>query len=486
MRFCLVSEDSVPEETVTLLRDACEDRRILFEVVTAKVFDYDPLKRLKPGDLLYRAATAVAASRVEQFLYAPGVATFYVAKDGVHSSINTQALVAEAAGIPMPKTTYVASTKVALLQQLVDRVGGFPVVVKVLGRSSGIGVMMAESMVSLRPLVDFTIAQGHNPLLCQFIRDAVHWRVIVLGGHAIASYRNKQAPSDFRSFGSKDRADFDARPGAAISETAVRAAVTFGLEFAGVDVLEDPTGNAWFLEANFPCYYPQAQLYGGVDIAGAMVDFLAAKVGHVCSPPEIRRVANVPDMFVIDGFASVHECDHVLAKADRIEAEKTPGIVTRRDSTGFSFEMPIQGDGVLAGLVRRINRAVGMENDLASTFRFRRYAAGESHRAHLDQYEIEGCLLVATAILYLTDTESGGETQFPHAMPEPVRIAPQRGRLAVWFNYRRGGAIEPAALHKSLAVERGVKATIGFFIYKRVEDCDERRAALPVLMTRLV
>jgi hypothetical protein len=191
MRFCLVSEDSVPEETVTLLRDACEERRTPFEVVTAKTFDYDPSKRLEPGDLLYRAATSVAASRVEQFLYAPGVATFHAAKDGVFSSVSTQALVAEAAGIPMPKTVYAASTKAALLQQLVDRVGGFPVVVKVLGRSSGIGVMMAESMVSLRPLVDFTIAQGHNPLLCQFIRDAVHWRVVVLGGRAIASYRNK-------------------------------------------------------------------------------------------------------------------------------------------------------------------------------------------------------------------------------------------------------------------------------------------------------
>jgi hypothetical protein len=32
-----------------------------------------------------------------------------------------------------------------------------------------------------------------------------------------------------------------------------------------------------FLEANFPFYYPHAQLHGGVDIAGQMVDYLAAK-----------------------------------------------------------------------------------------------------------------------------------------------------------------------------------------------------------------
>ena len=47
-----------------------------------------------------------------------------------------------------------------------------------------------------------------------------------------------------------------------------------------MDLLEDPAGNVWFLEANFPFYYPHAQLHGGVDIAGRMVDFLGAKAGR--------------------------------------------------------------------------------------------------------------------------------------------------------------------------------------------------------------
>jgi hypothetical protein len=285
MRFCLVSEASVPEETVSLLREACRERGIPVDVVTAKTFDFDPSQRLQAGDMLYRAATSVAAYRVEQFLFAPGVATFYATPNGVFFNVNLQTLLMESAGIPMPKTVYLASSGPVLLRRQVDRVGGFPVVVKVLGRSSGIGVMLAESMASLRSQVDFAIAQGHNPLLCQYIRDAVHWRVIVLGGRAIATYRNKPMADDFRSCGSTDRADFEARPPAAVIETALRATATCGLEFAGVDVLEDPAGNAWFLEANFPCYYPQAQLHGGVDIAGPMVDFLAAKARQGRSEP---------------------------------------------------------------------------------------------------------------------------------------------------------------------------------------------------------
>jgi hypothetical protein len=278
MRFCLVSETSVPEETARLLREACESREIPFEVVIAKTFDFDPSRRLKPGDLLYKAAASLAASRAEQFLYTPGVATFHAAEGGVFFSVDHQTLLAESSGIPMPRTVYLASANSGLLRQHVERLGGFPVVVKVLGRSGGIGVMLADSMPALRSLADFTIAQGQNPLLCQFIPNAVHWRLIVLGDQVIASYRNRTMPEDFRSAGSTKPEDFEAKPPALAIETAVRAVAACRLEFAGVDILEDPAGNVFFLEANFPCYYPHAQLHGDTDIGGRMVDFLAAKV----------------------------------------------------------------------------------------------------------------------------------------------------------------------------------------------------------------
>ncbi|MDE3195132.1 MAG: hypothetical protein KGN84_02230 [Acidobacteriota bacterium] len=283
MRFYLVSETSVPEETGRLLRVACEARRIPFETVIGKAFDFDPARRLSPGDLLYNAATSVAASRTEQFLFVPGVATFHSDTCGIYFTANHQTLVAAASGIAVPRTVYLASAHASFLDEQVDRVGGFPVVLKVLGRSSGIGIMLAESMRSLRSLVDFTLAQGQNPVLCEFIPDAVHWRVVVLGGKAIAWYRNPTEAGDFRSRGGREPADFEAHPPRAAIDAAVRAVPLFRLEFAGVDVLEDTAGRVWFLEANFPCYFPHAQLYGGVDIAGQMVEFLASRSAGACA-----------------------------------------------------------------------------------------------------------------------------------------------------------------------------------------------------------
>ena len=45
-----------------------------------------------------------------------------------------------------------------------------------------------------------------------------------------------------------------------------------------------PRRRLYLLEANFPCYYAQAQLKGGVDVAGAMVDYLLSQAGALGPP----------------------------------------------------------------------------------------------------------------------------------------------------------------------------------------------------------
>lgn len=70
---------------------------------------------------------------------------------------------------------------------------------------------------------------------------------------------------------------YEARPCDELKEMAVRAVRLTRREFGGVDVLEDAGGRLLLLEANFPCYYPQAQLVTGTDIAGTMLDHLLQK-----------------------------------------------------------------------------------------------------------------------------------------------------------------------------------------------------------------
>lgn len=283
MRFWCV-DDKVPPATTTLLRVACEERRIDYELVDAARFDFAAGMRAQPGDLLYRPAVSTVAATVEQYLHAPGVATFHTAPDGVFFPPSNPILIHQRAGLPTPRSVPCISADRGMLRFFVDQLGGLPLVVKVHGWSRGVGVMRADTLAGLFSLVDFLLARGDLPMLCAYVPDAVHWRVIVVGDQALACYRNPVDHDDFRTYAADAIDDYTAKVPDALAELAVDAVAGLSVELGGVDILEHPSGRLYLLEANFPCYFPQAQLVAGIDIAGAMVDHLVVKAGRIDDP----------------------------------------------------------------------------------------------------------------------------------------------------------------------------------------------------------
>jgi len=276
MRFVCVN-DAVALPTVMSLEAACRARGIEFLDVDARSFDYARERKLRAGDLMYRPAVSQAAMRVEQFLWSPGVVTFHTRPDGVFFTPLTPPLRFECAGLPIPRTVYCSTTSRKMIEQYVARIGGFPLIVKMLGFANGIGVMRVDSFPALFSLLDYELRQGANPLLAQYIADAAHWRLIVLGERVIAFYRKSPIANDFRAQAVKGETHSEIPPSAAMQKVAVTAAQVLGYEFAGVDILEQADGKFFLLEANFPCYFYHAQEFGGVDVAGMMLDYLVAK-----------------------------------------------------------------------------------------------------------------------------------------------------------------------------------------------------------------
>jgi glutathione synthase/RimK-type ligase-like ATP-grasp enzyme len=138
--------------------------------------------------------------------------------------------------------------------------------------------MRVDSMPALRSLVDHLVrGEGRVPMLSAYVPDAVHHRVVVVGERAVASYENPIEDGDFRSSPSDDRADYRAEVPRDLAEPAIAAVRALRLLFGGVDLLRHASGRVYVLEANFPCFFPQATLGGGLDVAGPMVDFLAAR-----------------------------------------------------------------------------------------------------------------------------------------------------------------------------------------------------------------
>lgn len=284
MRFHCV-DDGVPEPTSKFLRAACAARGIEYVHVDPRVFDWSDDRQLGPGDLLYRPAISVAAIRVEQFLFDPAVATFYEGSDGIFFNPSSSPLLFQRAGLPIPRTVFVHSTARHRLDAWVEQLGGYPVVVKLMGYSRGMGVMRADSPASLYSVLDFTSVEGKSPLLCAYVDGAIHWRLIVVGERVVAAYRNRVDHNDFRTYADADPEQFSVSPRDALADLAVRAVRALRYEFGGVDILEHPSGRLYLLESNFPCYFATPQEIVGTDVSGAMIDHLVAKSTRLATEP---------------------------------------------------------------------------------------------------------------------------------------------------------------------------------------------------------
>jgi len=283
MRFLCI-DDGVPDVTVSLLREACAARAVEFLVIEAAGFDFAADMGLEAGAMLYRPAVSVRATLVEQYLWHDRVATFYTDPLGPFAAMNAYPLLFAQAGLSVPLSLPIVSPDPKSLRRALAAVGGPPAVVKLGGFEGGTGVMRVDSAEALLSLADFLLATGHVPWLTAYVDEAMHWRAVVVGERMVASYRNPARPGDFRSEGSDDPADVAAVPPAGVEPLAVAAVKALRLDFGGVDILEHPSGRLYLLEANFPCYFPHAQVVGGIDVAGAMVEHLMRRAKALVDP----------------------------------------------------------------------------------------------------------------------------------------------------------------------------------------------------------
>lgn len=182
--------------------------------------------------------------------------------------------------------------------------------------------------------------------------------------------------------------------------------------------------------------------------------------------PAPQPLAQAPWLVVQDDFASPEECAAVLAlfaDEDWVAAEADH---YGWDGSGFAAEVEAPRAPLLAHLHARMEEALGRRTLTRRTLRMRYYGEGEGHPAHTDAYEADGLRLVATALLYLQDTEAGGETCFPAARPAPLAVAPRLGRVVLWTSTLPDGAADPASMHEGAPVLRGSKAVLLGFVYQ--------------------
>jgi ribosomal protein S6--L-glutamate ligase len=176
-------------------------------------------------------------------------------------------------GIGLPVTVFAHATSQA--EDILDMIGGAPVIIKLLEGTQGIGVVLGETPAAAKSMIQAFGGLKANILVQEFIKEAGNQdiRCLVIGDKVVAAMMRKGAEGDFRSNlhrGGNARA---VKITPQERSTAVRAANIMGLNVCGVDLLRSNHGPV-VMEVNSSPGLEGLEDATGVDVAGKIIEFL--------------------------------------------------------------------------------------------------------------------------------------------------------------------------------------------------------------------
>jgi len=175
--------------------------------------------------------------------------------------------------IAMPITSYAHSANAT--EDLIEFVGGAPLIVKVLSGTQGRGVLLAETNKAAESLINAFLNLEADFLVQEFIKEAggSDIRCFVIGDKVFAAMKRQSADGDFRSNlhigGSAEPVKLRPEERA----VAVKAAKSLGLEVAGVDIVRSSHGPL-VLEVNSSPGLEGIEQVTGKDIATAIIEHI--------------------------------------------------------------------------------------------------------------------------------------------------------------------------------------------------------------------
>jgi ribosomal protein S6--L-glutamate ligase len=206
--------------------------------------------------------------------------------------------------IGIPRTAFVRDKKDVL--PAIERVGGAPVIIKLIEGTQGIGVLLAESVTTAESIIELLQSQKQNVLIQKFVAESKgkDIRAIVVGDRVVAAMRRVAQGQEFRSNVHRGGVAEMVELSEEYKETAVRAAQIMGLRVAGVDMLESKTGPQ-IMEVNSSPGLEGIETCTGLDVAGAIIEYIAAQVDFpeidVRQRLTVSKGYGVSEIFVPEG-----------------------------------------------------------------------------------------------------------------------------------------------------------------------------------------
>lgn len=145
-------------------------------------------------------------------------------------------------GIGLPATGFANSP--GDTDDLLDLVGGAPVVIKLLEGTQGVGVVLAETKKAAESVIEAFRGLKANFMVQEFIKEAggADIRCLVIGDKVVASMKRQAKGGEFRSNLHRGGTATLIKITPEERSTAVRSAKVMGLNVAGVDLLRSNHG----------------------------------------------------------------------------------------------------------------------------------------------------------------------------------------------------------------------------------------------------
>ena len=189
-------------------------------------------------------------------------------------------------GIGLPVTGFAHMADSA--DDLIQAVGGPPLIVKLLEGTQGVGVVLCETKKAAESVIQAFRGMKAYLLVQEFIQEArgSDLRCFVVGDKVVAAMMRKGAEGEFRSNLHRGGSAEAVKITPAERRTAVESAKALGLRVAGVDILRSSRGPL-VLEVNSSPGLQGIERATGKDVAGLIVQHIekharpAAREGRV-------------------------------------------------------------------------------------------------------------------------------------------------------------------------------------------------------------
>ncbi|MEM6514247.1 MAG: 30S ribosomal protein S6--L-glutamate ligase [Pseudomonadota bacterium] len=176
-------------------------------------------------------------------------------------------------GLGLPVTGFANSPDDT--DDLLNLVGGAPVVIKLLEGTQGVGVVLAETRKAASSVIEAFRGLKANFMVQEFIKEAdgADIRCFVIGDKVVAAMKRQGKEGEFRSNLHRGGTASLVKISPEERRTAVRSAKVMGLNVAGVDLLRSNRGPV-VMEVNSSPGLQGIENATGKDVAGMIIKFI--------------------------------------------------------------------------------------------------------------------------------------------------------------------------------------------------------------------